>query len=464
MLLMDGEGAPEIYAAATTREQSKRAWRDARKMLGYAPTVSGKLKFKDSESHIECPSNDGFFIPLSRDAESVDGSNPHFGLVDELHAHKTAEIYDVLISGMGARSQPIIWAITTAGAHRPKEESICLQKREYATKVLEGSYKDDEFFGIIYTLDAGDDFADPKNWVKANPNIEYQTGKDRDGNPIMSGSVKYDYLAGQVTKAKNSSVMRYGVLTKNFNIWSSNAVSWANMDVWDKCGIGFDIESLRGAEVVYGGLDLASVSDLASLSLLAIMPDGEKRLWSRSWIPEERIIPAVQERGLPYDQWVKDGWLMATPGSRINYEYIQAYLVGVDLEDGTRKQGLFEMLPIELIGADEWGMGVFFQNLAEETKSKFIGVRQGYKTMSPAMKEFDRLYSSGELVHENNPVLRWAMSNVVCVVDPAENIKPDKKKSAEKIDPVVASINAIAVSIDIDDDDVESAYDDEVYI
>ena len=457
MLLMDGEGAPEIYAAATTREQSKRAWRDARKMLGYAPTVSGKLKFKDSESHIECPSNDGFFIPLSRDAESVDGSNPHFGLVDELHAHKTAEIYDVLISGMGARSQPIIWAITTAGAHRPKEESICLQKREYATKVLEGSYKDDEFFGIIYTLDAGDDFADPKNWVKANPNIEYQTGKDRDGNPIMSGSVKYDYLAGQVTKAKNSSVMRYGVLTKNFNIWSSNAVSWANMDVWDKCGIGFDIESLRGAEVVYGGLDLASVSDLASLSLLAIMPDGEKRLWSRSWIPEERIIPAVQERGLPYDQWVKDGWLMATPGSRINYEYIQAYLVGVDLEDGTRKQGLFEMLPIELIGADEWGMGVFFQNLAEETKSKFIGVRQGYKTMSPAMKEFDRLYSSGELVHENNPVLRWAMSNVVCVVDPAENIKPDKKKSAEKIDPVVASINAIAVSIDLPEEEEDDA-------
>ena len=467
MLLMDAEGAPEIYAAATQREQSKRAWRDARKMLGYAAAVKGKLKFKDSESLIECPENDGFFIPLSRDAEGVDGANPHFGLIDELHAHKTSEIYDVIISGMGSRTQPLIWSITTAGAARPQEESICLQKREYAQKMLEGHYIDDEFFGIIYTLDEGDDWTDPAVWVKANPNIEYEVGRDSRDNPIMRGSVKYDYLQGQVNKAKNSPVMRYGVLTKNFDVWMSNAMTWADIPKWDACAAQYSIESLTAAEVVYGGLDLASTKDLTSLTLLAVMPNGEKRIWSHSWIPEDRVAAAVQDRGVPYDQWIEQGWITTTPGNSTDYKYIHNMLTGSPAsEDGTveAKAGLLETLPIKMIGADDWGMGVFFQDLAVEAHASFIGVRQGYKTMSPAMKEFERLYLSGAIVHDGNPVLRWAMGNLVAVVDPTDSVKPDKKKSSEKIDPAVAAIMAVAVSIGEIEELLESAYEDEVYI
>ncbi len=465
MLLLDGEGAPEIYAAATTRDQSKRLWRDASKMLGYASSTKGRIRIKNSVSEIESPGNDGFFVPLSREAEAIDGSNPHAGLIDELHAHPTSEIYDVIISGMGARSQPVLWAITTAGAARPKEESICLQKREYACHVLDGAYQDDEFFGIIYTLDDGDDWKDPATWIKANPNLEYQAGTDAVGSPVMRGSVKYDYLHGQVTKAKNSPVLRYGVLTKNFNLWQSNAMSWANLDLWGKCGVdiadGDWLESFRDAVVVYGGLDLASVSDLTSLALLAIMPDGEKRLWVRSWLPEAAIQRAVSERGVPYDQWVEQGWIVATPGLTTDYSWIHADLVGIEGDD---KPGLLESLPIEMIGADDWAMARFFQNLAEEARAKFGKVGQGYKSMSPAMKEFEALYQGGKLLHNNNPVLRWAMGNVVAVVDPAENVKPDKKKSSEKIDPVVAAFNAVFASLALEEEDVQSAYEEGVYI
>ncbi|MEZ5537631.1 MAG: terminase TerL endonuclease subunit [Thiolinea sp.] len=480
MLLLDKEGAPEIYAAATTRDQSKRLWRDAAKMLGYATSTRNRIRIKNSISEIESPRNDGFFIPLSREAEAIDGSNPHAGLVDELHAHPTSEIYDVIMSGMGARSQPVLWSITTAGAARPKEESICLQKREYACHVLDGTYQDDEFFGIIYTLDDGDDWANEENWIKANPNLEYLAGYDANGDPFFSGSVKRDYLQGQVTKAKNSPVLRYGVLTKNFNLWQSNAMSWANLDLWDKCGVDVAdkdwLESFRDATVVYGGLDLASVSDLTSLALLAIMPDGEKRLWVRSWLPEAAIQRAVSERGVPYDQWVEQGWIIVTPGLTTDYSWIHADLTGfgtahlnpaerpVRMPAPAGAEGLLKELPIEIIGADDWAMARFFQNLAEEARTKFGKVGQGYRSMSPAMKEFEALYQSGRLVHNNNPVLRWAMGNVVAVVDPAENVKPDKKKSSEKIDPVVASLNAVFTSLAEHEESLESAYEEGVYI
>ena len=465
MLIMDGEGAPEIYAAARTREQSARAWRDARKMLGYSNATKSKLKFVDSKLLIDCPSNDGFFLPLSRDAEGVDGSNPHFGLVDELHSHPTREIYDVIKTGMGARSQPLMWAITTAGATRPKEESICLQKREYATEILSGNYTDDNFFGIIYTLDEGDDWTDSSLWVKANPNLEYQKGTDANGKPIMGGSVKFSTLQSDVTMAKNSPMLRYGVLTKNFNIWMSNAFGWANLAEWDKCQAEYTLESLAGAEVIYGGLDLGSVSDLTSLTLFAIMPGGEKRLWSHSWIAEDRVIPAIQARGVPYDRWIEDGWITATPGNSTSYDFIHTMLVGKKDDDGkVIKEGLFESLPIKKIGADDWGMGVFFKDLAADSHAVFGGVRQGYKSLSPAMKEFERLYTSGGLVHDGNPVLRWAMGNTIATVDPMENIKPDKNKSSEKIDPVVAALMAVVAWIALPEDKLESAYEEEVYI
>ena len=335
-------------------------------------------------------------------------------------------------------------------------------KREYATNVLDGHYEDDRFFGVIYTLDEDDEFTDPGVWIKANPNLEYKIGEDERGRAIIRGSVKPDHIAGRVQKAQNSPVERYDVLTKNFNVWMANAVSWANLEFWDKCEVknitpDAWLASFKDAKAVYGGLDLASVSDLASLALVAIMPNGERRHWVRSYVPESKVMQKVAEKGVPYDQWVKDGWLVATPGNRINYSFIRADLLGrFDTAGNELSPGLLKYLPVEKIGADDWATDSFFQDVSEEARAKFGAVRQGFRSMSPAMKEFETWYmEEGEsqgISHIGNPVMRWAMSNVIAVVDAAENVKPDKDKSKDKIDPVVATLNAVFASLALDEE------------
>lgn len=448
-LLKDREGAPEIYAAATTREQAKRLWKDARKMLGYSKHIAKKIKIRDSESHIECISNDGIFIPLSRESEAIDGANPHFALVDELHAHKTREIHDVLVSGQGARSQPLLWEITTAGFTNNKEASICLEQREYTCRILEGTYTDDEHFGVIYTLDDWEnEWKDPTMWGKANPNIEYQRGTDAAGMPKMRGSVKYDYLQGQVVKAINSPVARVGVLTKNFSVWLSSAVSWLNTDLWAQCGDTYTLADLEGAEQIYAGLDLASVSDLCSIALLAIMPDGTERVWQRSYVPQDQVDNAIKNRNVPYDQWIRDGWLIATPGNVTDYEYIIADLLGDEWQSAIANESgiLFHLPKLTAIGIDRWNSG-WIVNKLMEFGLPLVGYGMGYQSMSPAMRALEHDYQGGKLRHPNDPLLTWAMQNVVATLDPSLNVKPDKKSSPEKIDPAVALIIAKGVSI-----------------
>ena len=468
-LMKDGEGAPEIYAAATTRDQSKRLWKDARKMLGNS-RLANRLKFRDSDSWIEYPANDGFFVPLSRESEAIDGSNPHFALVDELHAHRTREIHDVLVSGQGARSQPLLWEITTAGFTNNKETSICLEQREYTCKILEGSWEDDEHFGIIYTLDDWEsEWKDPAAWVKANPNLEYWYASELTGwdtaqsrwthRPMMRGSVKHDYLQGQVTKAINSQVARVGVLTKNFNVWLSSEVSWLNVDKWTANAREYTLENLRDAIKVWIGIDLASVNDLASIAILAAMPDGSERVWQRSYVPQEQVDNAVKVRSVPYDQWVRDGWLVPTPGGVTDYEYIMHDLAGDEWRNGiVNENGILHHLPRpEIIGGDRWNLGWIGSKLIE-MGFNVVGYGMGYQSMSPAMKALERSYLAGTLHHAGDPLLTWAMSNVVATLDPALNVKPDKKASKEKIDPAVALIIAKGVSLSVEAE-TEGAYD-----
>lgn len=444
-LLKDNEGSPEIYAAATTRDQSKRLWTDARKMLGYTGIIKKHIKIRDSLSTIECEHNDGSFVPLSRDSEAIDGTNPHFALVDELHAHPTRQIHDVLVSGMGARSQPILWEITTAGFTTNKEGSICLEQRDYTCQVLNGVFEDDEHFGIIYTLDDWkNEWLDPHAWVKANPNLEYQVGTREDGQPIMRGSVKHDYLAGQVTKAKNSPTAKVSVLTKNFNIWQSNGVNWCNTDAWKACEATFDLSDLEQATRVYGGLDLGYISDLASLVLIGFMPDDRILIWHRSWVPQDTVEDAVKVRRVPYDRWIEDGHLVATVGTVTDYNWIKYDLIGNPHDDSDT--GLFGRLNIVAIGVDRWNSSQLVNDL-KEAELNLVGFGQGYQSMAPAMQETERLYLSQQMYHNGDPVLAWAMNNVVAVFNPALDAKPDKQKSNEKIDPAVALMIAVGTSM-----------------
>lgn len=411
-LTKDNEGGPEIYSAATKRDQARLMFDEASRMVQQSRALRRRV---DAQRHrLVCSANWGKFEPLSSDAQSLDGLNPHFSLVDELHAHKTSEVWDVLKSALGARPQPLIWAITTAGFDK---DGICYEVRDYAIKVLEGLIEDDAFFGVIYTLDEGDDWRDERNWVKANPNLHV--------------SVDLEYLREQARQAAVMPRALTNFLTKHLNIWVSAESLWANVEAWKACAADYGIEDLEAAEAVYCGLDLSSVSDITALALVAMMPDGSWRTWCRSYLPADAVTERTRKALVPYEHWAREGWLQLTDGNVCDYNWIKADLAQ-----------LMDRLPVQEIAFDRWNSSQLVNDLMEEG-APMVAFGQGFASMNAPMKELERRYLAGEIEHPNDPVLNWAMSNVVVRNDPAGNIKPAKDRSSEKIDPVVALIMAV---------------------
>jgi len=429
-LTKDEEGGPEIYSAATKRDQAKILFDEAKRMVLQSLPLRRRL---DGQLHrILNPSNFGKFEPLSADGQTMDGLNPHFALVDELHAHKTPEIWDVLKSALGARSQPLIWAITTAGFNK---NGICYEVRDYAIKVLTGVIEDDSFFSIIYTLDEGDDWQDEAVWVKANPNLGV--------------SVNLDYLREQARQAVVMPSAKINFFTKHLNIWVTGHSAWCNVDRWKLCGAVYTIEDVAGAVEVYLGLDLASVSDLASIGGVAVMPDGMWRVFGKHYLPEDAVNNNIRKSAVPFKQWHEQGWLTLTPGNVIDYNWIKADLLH-----------FMETLPVKEIAFDRWNSSQLVNDLME-LNAPMIAFGMGYASMNAPMKELERRYLAGEIKHANDPVLTWAMSNVVSDQDPAGNVKPAKNKSMEKIDPAVALIMAVGRALPAAEDVfvIDSSYE-----
>ena len=411
-LTKDNEGGPEIYAAATKREQSKILYEEAVRMVKQSAPLRRRLNVQQNK--ILNPGNFGKFEPLSADGNTMDGLNPHIALVDELHAHKTPEIWNVLTSAFGSRAQPLLWAITTAGFN---QNGICYEIRDYAIKVLSGLINDDSFFGIIYTLDDDDDWEDESNWIKANPNL--------------SISVSLDYLRAQAKKAKTMPTAKINFLTKHLNRWMTAATAWCNTELWKLCGHQYNLSELEGATEVYLGLDLASVSDIASIGGIAIMPDGSWKTFGKHYLPAEAVNLNIRKTTIPFNQWEEEGWLTLTTGNVIDYGWIKQ-----DILD------LMEKLPIKEIAFDRWNSSQLVNDLMEYS-APMVAFGMGYASMNAPMKELERRYFANEIQHQNDPVLNWEMSNVVADQDPAGNIKPAKNKSSEKIDPAVALIMAV---------------------
>ena len=411
-LTKDDEGGPEIYSAATKRDQAAILFEESKRMIKQSRALRTRLR--EQQHDIKNPANFGFFKPLSADGNTMDGLNPHMALVDELHAHKTPEVWDVLKSALGARSQPLIWAITTAGFNK---NGICYEVRDYAIKVLTGVIDDDAFFSIIYTLDDGDDWQDEGNWVKANPNLGV--------------SVSVDYLREQARQAVIMPTAKVNFLTKHLNIWVTGESLWCNIERWLACAADYKPDNLGDVVEVYIGLDLAQVSDIASATGIAVLSDGTWRVFGKHYLPEEAIENKYRKTTVPFRKWHEEGWLTLTPGNVIDYEWIKADL-----------NHWLETLPVKEIPFDRYNSSQLVNDMLEKG-APMVGFGQGYVSMNPAMKELERRYLSGEIQHPNDPVLNWAMSNVVAMQDPAGNIKPAKDKSSEKIDPAVALIMAV---------------------
>jgi len=414
----DNEPGAEIYSAATTRDQAKEIFSPAKRMVQKSDYINDVEVYKNNLSHVESFSK---FEPLSSDYDTLEGKNIHMGLVDELHAHPDSGVWDVLADGTGSRREPLMIAITTAGFN---QESFCYKYRNYCVDMLDPNkedFTDDSQFAYIAELDEDDDWTDESNWVKANPNINV--------------SVKKDNIKRRINKAKRMPAQRNRIICKRLNIWTNAESRWMDMTEWDDSA-GYELDEFEQikqeleGEPCYGGLDLSNKIDITAYIKLfkrnkyyIIIPEF--------FIPEDTIQKRSKQDGVPYDVWARKGYINTTPGNVVDYSYIEQLI----LND-------YKKYYIKEIAHDRWGATQLAQRLNEKGIT-MVPTGQGYKSMSEPMKELEKLVLENKAVHFGHPVLRWMVDNVIAKTDPAENVKPDKSKSKERIDGVVALIMSL---------------------
>lgn len=429
MLTADGENGAECYSAATTRDQAKVVaeivWEMTRRSPLFREYFGVRLGAKTSRS-LEVPATAGKFGPLSADAHTLDALNVSLAIVDELHAHKTRDVWDVLDTATGARLQPLLLATTTAGVDLG---GICYDKMQQLHKVLEGVFEDDQFFGINYTIDDGDDWRDEATWRKANPNYGV--------------SVQPDDLARKARDAAHSPSAINNFLTKHLNVWVRSAAPWMPMPGWIACGNpALRIEDFR-AVPCWIGVDLAEVRDIAAI-VAVFQPDRDHLVaFGRFYLPAAAVetSPIAQ-----YPGWVREGCLIETDGDQADYLRIEDDIVA----------WCDQLTAVREIDFDRALAAQMSQNLKRRLEPRMgrdavdrfvVTVPQTTETMNPAMQFTERLVLAGRFAHDANPVFTWMVSNVVVVRNFKDEIYPRKaggKDSPNKIDGPVAMFTAIS--------------------
>lgn len=409
MLFADGESRPEVYSAATVKDQAKICFADAVEIVRATDLKHYLTPFRNS---IVYEARGGMMKPLSSDYGTHDGLNPSCGIIDEFHAHRDSGMFDVIKSAFGARRQPLMFIITTAGFNK---SGACYAYRENVIKVLREVNEDDTLFGIIYTLDTNEEWDDPRMWIKSNPNLGV--------------SLSADYLADQVRDARNRPEAVRNVMTKNLNLWVDAERTWILDDAWQKCVGTTSPDELRGC-ACWGGLDLSNVSDITAYVLL-FHENDRFQLVPYFWIPEEKMLEKIRRENINYDRWVADGYVTVTPGNVIDYDFVKADILRRTADYDLRSSAY-----------DRWNASQTIIDLQNEGMvCNPFG--QGYGSMSAPTREFEKLVLTGRIEHFGNPVLRWMLASTVVKSDPAGNIKPDKERSTQKIDGIVASIMAL---------------------
>ena len=423
MLVADGEPGAEIYSAATKREQAQITHSEATRMAKATPQVMHIVRiFKDN---IFIENTASKFIPLGADSDTMDGLNVQGAIVDEIHAHKTRDTWDLLETATGSRRQPLMFGISTAGNDR---QSLFFGQHDYTQKILSGVIENDRWFGIIYTLDEGDkssgiepdDWEDESLWVKANPNLGV--------------SKKLDNMQGLAAEAKDVPSKLNAFQRLHLDIWTDVETIWLPVKHWKQCDGAAPAEGLAG-RTCYGGLDLSDTTDITAF-VLVFPPQKESEAYQvlcRFWLPDESMKERVKRDRVPYDVWVREGLIAVTPGNVIDYEFVLA-----QIDEDMQAYDLKE------IAFDRWGASRIQTQLQELGGEEFmVQFGQGFASMSAPFKELEKLILSHRIAYGNNPVLNWMAHNVVATQDPANNIKPDKAKSRERIDGMVALIMAL---------------------
>lgn len=414
LMVGDGEPGAEIYSAATKRDQARITHSEATRMVKASPALRRMVRCYKDNLHI--PETASKYEPLGADANSMDGLNVHGAIIDELHAHKSPAVVDVLETATGARRQPLQFEITTAGYDRA---SICWEHHEYSRQVLEGTIQDDTWFAFISTIDEGDDWKDPATWAKANPNFGI--------------SVKVDDLERKAAKAQRMPSAQNAFLRLHLNHWTQQSDRWIDLDLWDENSGLVEEEELQGC-TCYGGLDLSSVSDLSAWVMVFPEENDPERveIVARFWCPEARLIDDENRYKEQYQSWANAGYLAVTPGNAIDYQFIKRQV----LEDAERYQ-------LADLNVDRLFQGYQLSMELQDEGLEVFGMGQGFISMAGPMKEFEKRLLDRKLNHGGNPVLRWMAGNMAVRQDPAGNFKPDKAESQGRIDGIVALVMAL---------------------
>ena len=415
LLVADDELGAEVYSGAADREQATLIFNAAEQMVIQNRVLKKRLKLKPSVKRIVDHKTGSFYQALSTEAYTKHGLNIHGVVIDELHAIKDREFVDVLTQGASdARTQPLKWIITTAGvAHK---DSIGWEYHQYAEKVRDGIIEDERFLPLIFGADMNANWEDEEVWKIVNPSL----------GQIFDIEKMREAFREAKAKPPLENVFR----RLRLNQWTSQISRWLQLHIWDACSAPVNLTKGR---TCYAGLDLSSTIDITALGLIfAPEKAGDPfDIFAHLFMPKDNIEERVKKDRVPYDVWVREGLITATPGNVIDYDFIIQ-----KVKDITTDYNLVE------IAYDRWGASKVALDLQKEGML-VIPMGQGFASMSPPTKELLNQLMQKKIRHGGHPVLRWMASNMVVREDPAGNIKPDKARSSEKIDGIVALIMAL---------------------
>lgn len=420
LLVADGEPVSEVYNAANDRGQAGIVFTEAERMVKASPVLLNRIGLKNivpSRKTIFDPKSGSILQALSADVPTKEGLNIHGLIVDELHAHKSRSLWDALTYGGAARTQPIIGSLSTAGVYDPA--SIGWEEYQKARGILNGTIEDWTFLSVVYESDPADDWTAEETWKKANPSW---------GVTVKADAFAEECADAQRLPTKENTFRRY-----RLNQWVQQITRWIPMDTWDR-NVGHEritVEDLHG-RICYGGLDLGSVSDMTALAYVSDCEeqDGAVDVVTRFWVPEAQLLKSPNKE--LYRQWVKEGWLVTTPGNSTDYSFVKAQI----LADA-------ELLDLVVLNIDRLFQGQQLMTDLAEEGIPVAPIGQGFMSMAAPTREFERLLLSHGLHHGGNPILRWQADNVVVRPDSAGNLKVDKERSPQKVDGIVAVIDAI---------------------
>jgi phage terminase large subunit-like protein len=410
-LLEEGEPNPEVLLAANSKDQ---AHIDFRMVRGFVHSADPDERvYKLYRNDIILKRGEGFIKTLAADSDKLDGYNCSVGIVDEYHSAPNSTVRDVIRSSQGMRVNPLLITITTAGFDKSLP---CFELRTVATEITAGVKHDESFFSVIYSLDEGDDWKDPANWLKSNPNLGVTVSKK--------------FLKDQVQQAINSPNDEVGVKTKNLNLWCDSATTWIPDEYIVRASKRMNFSDFKG-ETCFVGVDLASNVDLTAVSYLWVR-DEVFNFITEYYVPRETLNTRVHADIELYKQWVGNKYMKTTAGNVTDYDYITRDLLNIDAESG------IENIYYDKYNANQWAIQCTEQGLKMEQFSQTIG------NFNVCTRAFERMMLNGQIFIDDNPITRYCLRNVELRFDFNGNCKPNKLNEKRKIDGVISMLQALA--------------------